>query len=91
VVRAERLFKSCIISTACTAAAEMVHRRLLSYLFSIRGVYFKAVMAMQDTSCKMNDAAFYNKNITSMWANAQRDGRPAEYRWHPLFNAAKFG
>jgi len=26
-----------------------------------------------------------------MWANAQRDGRPAEYRWPPLFNAAKFG
>ena len=28
---------------------------------------------------------------TRMWANAQRDGRPAEYRWSPLFNAAKFG
>jgi len=26
-----------------------------------------------------------------MWANAQRDGRPAEYRWRPLFNAAEFG
>ena len=26
-----------------------------------------------------------------MWANAQRDGRPVEYRWSPLFNAAKFG
>ena len=26
-----------------------------------------------------------------MWANAQLDGRPAEYRWRPLFNAAKFG
>ena len=26
-----------------------------------------------------------------MWANAQCDGRPAEYRWHPLFNSAKFG
>ena len=26
-----------------------------------------------------------------MWANAQRDGRPAEYRWRPLFSAAKFG
>ena len=25
-----------------------------------------------------------------MWANAQRDGRPAEYRWRPLFNAANF-
>jgi len=28
---------------------------------------------------------------TRMWANAQRDGRPAEYRWRSLFNAAKFG
>ena len=28
---------------------------------------------------------------TTMWANDQRDGRPAEYRWRPLFNAAKFG
>jgi len=26
-----------------------------------------------------------------MWANAQLDGRRAEYRWHRLFNAAKFG
>ena len=34
-----------------------------------------------------------SKNIEKleMWANAQRDGRPAEYRWRPLFNAAKFG
>jgi len=23
-----------------------------------------------------------------MWANAQRDGRPAKYRRRPLFNAA---
>ena len=30
-------------------------------------------------------------NITRMWANAQRDGRPVEHRWRPLFNAAKFG
>jgi len=29
--------------------------------------------------------------LTRMWANAQRDGRPAEYRWRPLLNAAKFG
>jgi len=26
-----------------------------------------------------------------MWANAQRDGHPAECRWRPLFNAANFG
>jgi len=32
-------------------------------------------------------------NKTRMWTNAhaQRDGRPAEYKWRPLFNAAKFG
>jgi len=23
-----------------------------------------------------------------MWANAKRDGRPVEYWWHPLLNAA---
>ena len=28
---------------------------------------------------------------TRVWANAQRDGRPAEHRWRPLSNAAKFG
>ena len=31
------------------------------------------------------------KKELEMWANAQTDGRPAEYRWRPLFNAAKFG
>ena len=25
-----------------------------------------------------------------MWDNTQRDDRRAEYRWRPLFNAAKF-
>ena len=23
-----------------------------------------------------------------MWVNAQRDGRPAEYKWGPLFNTS---
>jgi len=32
-----------------------------------------------------------NQKRTRIWANAQRDGRPAEYRWRRLFNAAKFG
>ena len=42
------------------------------------------------TVCKISQLT--NLNLTTrMWANAQRDGRPAEYRWRPLFNAAKFG
>jgi len=28
------------------------------------------------------------KKELEMWADAQRDGRPAEYRWRPLFIAA---
>jgi len=31
------------------------------------------------------------KKKLEMWANTQHDGRPAEYRWRPLFNVAKFG
>jgi len=31
------------------------------------------------------------KTRTRMWANSQRDGRPAECRWRHLFNAANFG
>ena len=33
----------------------------------------------------------HDTTTTRMWANARREGRPAEYRWRPLFNAAKFG
>jgi len=29
------------------------------------------------------------KKLTRMWANAQRDGRPAEYRWRPLVQRRK--
>ena len=32
------------------------------------------------------ESATYSK--LEMWASAQRDGRPAEYRWRRLFNAA---
>jgi len=35
--------------------------------------------------------ALAKQKQTRMWANAQPDGRPAEYRWRPQFNAMKFG
>ena len=31
-----------------------------------------------------------NYKSLEIWANAQCDGRPAEHRWRPLFNAVKF-
>jgi len=39
----------------------------------------------------INATKNFNTGATRMWANAQRDGCPAEYTWRPLFNAAKFG
>ena len=41
--------------------------------------------------CCMLSCNLQSLVVTSMWANAQRDGRSAEYRWLTLFNAAKFG
>ena len=41
---------------------------------------------------KMGKPQLWQTALTTMWADAQRDGRPAEYRWRPLQqNAAKFG
>ena len=40
---------------------------------------------------KCQNMRMYKRDKTRMWANAQPDGRPAKYRWRPLFNAAKFG
>jgi len=48
-------------------------------------------------NCPMARRAVYRQTEqtdlvqTRMWANAQPDGRPAEHRWRPLFNAPKFG
>jgi len=45
---------------------------------------------LRETVIHRDDLRCINLQL-EMWANAQRDGRPAEYRWRPLFNAAKFG
>ena len=65
------------IKMAFRKGARLPVTRLARGVFS-RGVVLRA----QCTSRSME---------TRMWANAQPDGRPAEHRWRPLFNAAKFG
>jgi len=37
------------------------------------------------------DTVYRRYKELEMWTNAQRDGRPAEHRWRPLFNVAKVG
>jgi len=45
-------------------------------------------------ACENSFTGWFSSKFTvklEMWANAQGDGRPAEYMWRSLFNAAKFG
>ena len=49
-----------------------------------RGLYIQFV-------CMTSGLLYKTKLKLEMWDDAQRDGRPAEHRWRPLFNAAKFG
>jgi len=64
----------------------------------------KTLRIKKDWRCGSNDCGISCQTVETthvfthertyeleMWANAQRDGRLAEYRWCPLFNAAKFG
>jgi len=43
------------------------------------------------TQCHWQQHSSIKVTSTRMWANAQRDARPAKHRWSPLFNATKFG
>jgi len=72
---------------ASTDFPEFTRRQILHYQ-----KMFKQ-LSIRSASC-LEHGDFLNGNSSTkleMWANAQRDGRPAEYRWRPLFNAAKFG
>jgi len=46
---------------------------------------------IQSASAEIRRGKKEEEEETRMWANAQRDGRPAKYRWRPPFNDAKFG
>jgi len=50
-------------------------------------------MVLEDMASHGNKmiGSLTDNNKLEMWANAQHDGCPVEYRWRPLFNAAKFG
>jgi len=50
-----------------------------------------SMVDIQSPTAEISRGKKERKKETRMWAYAQRDGRLAEYRWRPLFNAAKFG
>ena len=73
------------------------YRRLNNICFhaeSVRNIAYitYAYMRMHAALTSVPIMLFTEDHLTNrMWANAQRDGRPDEHRWRPLFNAAKFG
>jgi len=65
---------------------------------TVEGLYAKTQSEEVEYASLYSYTKYYVKvhkpqilNKTRMWANAQRNGRPAEYTWRSLFNAAKFG
>jgi len=76
-----RHFRRLISDAAFTIFFRRNKKKLLAENTKQQNRTIKAVKIIQNLT-KFN---------TRMWPNAQPDGRPAEHRWRPLFNAAKFG
>ena len=73
--QAAQCCKSCVNGRADTESFKFVQASLVEWMS-----WFTVVTEISEIWPK-----------TRMWANAQRDGRPAKHRWRPLFNTAKFG
>jgi len=72
----------CLIVIAGAEWTHQAHNRQRHTVFSDRNCWHK---------CQVSYFVCTLVSNTRMWANVQPDGRPAEHRWRPLFNAAKFG
>jgi len=56
--------------------------------------YSNQITIPQLIANNMNECFFsetWCSNLKKYITRNERDGRPAKYRWRPLFNAAKFG
>jgi len=57
----------------------------------MKGSYLQlqtAIFTINDNQQLIPTTLQHKYKKTRMWADAQRDGRPAEYRWRPVLNAA---
>ena len=48
------------------------------------GKLFSKLRHLKISALSVYLKGFYSNTLTRMWADAQRDGRPAEYRWRHL-------
>ena len=68
--------------------AALLHGTLVVGVRNFRHIRHKKTIGLH---LEMSTFITMKKKKLELCANAQRDGRPAEYRWRRLFNAAKFG
>jgi len=81
-----------IVVKICPTVIEIMTFNKWSQKFTVSRSVISYLESMELTDVSIDAiVALPKQKQTRMWANAQRDGRPAEYRWRPLFNAAKFG
>ena len=76
--------------TACS----LFTRLLIAFISGSEAHYHEKLKKYQELHNYTKTTIYITeKTITTtrLWANVQRDGCPAEHRWRPLFNAAKFG
>jgi len=73
------------------SASHVQHLSNLHLKFVLRPHHVWKLVDIQSATTEKTRKIKKIEDRTKMWANAQRDGRTAEYRWPLLFNASKFG
>ena len=75
------------------SASRVQHISDLHSKFALRPHLCQSMVNIQSPTAEIRRGKKKKKkqDETRMWANARPNGRPAEHRWRPLFNAAKFG
>jgi len=77
-----------LLDTGCTRIAKSVFPEVAQNCLRIPWVFY--VLRIPWVFQVFQVCGHPEEARTRIWANAQRDGRPAKYRWRPMFNAAKF-
>jgi len=83
-----------LTSAKFSSSFELAHYRLLKVTVQLAVPATACYVCVVTTHHQLHVTHWWHIGLSSrtrMWANAQRDGHPAEYRWRPLFNATKFG
>ena len=85
----------CAWCTKTLSKSGFKHANCLLSLTRCQGIPALSSIKYQLDECNIWGTDSRQRNVDylklEMWDSDQRDGRPTEYRWCPLFNVAQFG